>query len=169
VNEKCAAHGRRRHRSIHTAMATTFEVVIAGETAEYARQAAAAAFGEISRVEQVLSRFLEHSDVSRINRLAPGESTRIGVEAFECLELAATIHADTAGAFDATVGPLVTLWQGARARGDTPSEEALAEARARVGMDLLELDAREYRVRVKVQGVQVDLGLEYRSGVGKRR
>lgn len=84
-------------------MACTFEVWIADGTAAEAGDAANAAFVEAERIEQELSRFVVHSDVSRFNRVAPGEPLRIGIEAFECLDLALRINRETHGAFDATV------------------------------------------------------------------
>jgi hypothetical protein len=43
----------------HEAMATTFQIFVAGRPMEYARQAAAAAFLELDRLENELSRFIE--------------------------------------------------------------------------------------------------------------
>jgi len=92
----------KAHRYAHEAMDTSFEIHIADQPAEYARGAAQAAFAEIDRIEGYLSRFKESSDVSRINILAAKEPVRVGLETFECLQLAARISAETNGAFDAT-------------------------------------------------------------------
>lgn len=85
----------------HEAMATVFDLTLAGRTAAYAGQAAAAAFRELDRLEGELSRFVESSDIARANRLAPGASIRLGDDAFECLQLAAAAARATHGAFDA--------------------------------------------------------------------
>jgi thiamine biosynthesis lipoprotein len=45
-------------------------------------------FEEIHRLESLLSRFVEDSDVSQINRLSLGESVIVSQETFRCLELA---------------------------------------------------------------------------------
>lgn len=81
-------------------MATHFEIVVAGQTPDYARQAAAAAFRELDRLESELSRFVESSDIARANRLTRGESTTIGDDALECLLVAADISLATHRAFD---------------------------------------------------------------------
>jgi thiamine biosynthesis lipoprotein len=88
------------HRFGHEAMTTSFEILIAGKTRTYAGQAAAAAFAEIDRIERLFNRFDPSSEVSRINRLAAGESMMIGVETLECLSLAAELQPETRGAFD---------------------------------------------------------------------
>jgi thiamine biosynthesis lipoprotein len=84
----------------HEAMATYFEIVIAGQERDYARQAAEAAFRELDRLEETLSRFIESSDISRVNRLAHGESTAISHETLECLMIAADVSLATQRAFD---------------------------------------------------------------------
>ncbi len=89
------------HRFAHEAMTTHFEVMIAGKTNTYARQASRAAFDEIDRIERLFSRFDPSSEISRVGRLAPGERMLVGIETFECLTLAIQIQSETGGAFDA--------------------------------------------------------------------
>jgi len=69
-------------RFCHEAMATTFEVIIVYDDDRYARQAAAAAFDEVDRLEGELSRFIENSDITRINNLPANEPLRLGLDAF---------------------------------------------------------------------------------------
>ncbi len=84
----------------HEAMATTFQIFVAGRPAVYARQAAAAAFLELDRLENELSRFIESSDIARANRLAAGASMVLGEDALQCLLGAAQISALTHRTFD---------------------------------------------------------------------
>src|SRR5512133_4100006 len=95
-------------RFSHHAMATFFEVMIYGEDPIYARQAAHEAFREVDHLEQELSRFIPNSDISCINALAPSGKMLLSPEAFDCLNLALQYSAETNGAFDVTVGSLVT-------------------------------------------------------------
>jgi FAD:protein FMN transferase len=84
----------------HEAMATYFEIVIAGQEREYARQAAATAFRELDRLENTLSRYIESSDISRANRLVQGGTITIGQDTLECLLIAADVSMATKRAFD---------------------------------------------------------------------
>ena len=84
----------------HEAMATYFEIVIAGQEQDYARQAAAAAFRELDRLENTLSRYIESSDISRANRLGRDDSIRITHDTLECLLIAADVSMVTRRAFD---------------------------------------------------------------------
>jgi thiamine biosynthesis lipoprotein len=143
-------------------MATTFEVIVVHEDDRYAWQAAAAAFEEVDRLEGELSRFIENSDVSRINNLPAGESLRLGLDAFECLQLSARIHAETNGACDITGGSLLRFWRNGDGTARTPSAEELNLARQRTGTDLLLLDEADHTVRLLASPVEIDLG-----GIGK--
>ena len=149
-------------RFSHEAMATTFEVIILHEDARYAQQAARAAFDELDRLEAELSRFIENSDISRINNLAPKGSLRVGLDAFECLQISTRIYDETNGAFDITIGTLLDCWLNEDKKTRTPSQQQLNLARERTGIHFLELDEAEHTVQVPSNPVQIDLG-----GIGK--
>lgn len=149
-------------RFSHEAMATTFEIVVVHEDERYAAQAAAAAFEEVDRLEAELSRFIENSDVSRINNFFSGEPLLLGLPAFDCLEISGRMYEQTKGAFDITIGSLLKCWRNDDGSLRTPAEEELSLARKKTGTDLLRLNAAEHTVEVLAEGVQVDLG-----GIGK--
>lgn len=88
----------------HEAMATAFGITIAGRPREYARQAAAAAFRELDRLEAEFSRFIESSDIGRANRLRRDERIVIGDDTVACLLVAADVSAATGQAFDPAYG-----------------------------------------------------------------
>lgn len=84
----------------HEAMATFFELVIATDEYDYARHAARAAWQQIDRLEQELSRFVETSAISRANLLRRGQTIALNEDAFECLLIAADVSVATRRAFD---------------------------------------------------------------------
>ena len=92
------------HRFRHAAMATHFEVRCTHPNADRARQAANAAFAAVDRLEHLLSRFVENSDIARISHLSPGESTMVAFETMQCLQLARLMFTETGGAFDPSLG-----------------------------------------------------------------
>jgi FAD:protein FMN transferase len=118
-------------RLAHGAMATIFEIYCFCDDETYARQAGGAAFSLVDRLEQELSRFIENSDVSRINALAPGESARVSPWTMECLLIARMAYQETGGAFDISIG---------------------------TGFEALEWDADNFVVTARTGGVQLDLG-----------
>jgi len=150
------------HRFAHQAMATTFEVMVQYEDRAYAQQAAKAAFDEVDRIETLLSRFLETSDVTQINHLPAEKPLHVALDTLECLKISAEIHAQTGGAFDVTVGWLVDCWRDKDKRPRTPSAEELQFARDHTGMDLILLDEPTCAVALLASPMRIDLG-----GVGK--
>ncbi len=150
------------HRFAHQAMATTFEIIVQHKDKVYAQQAAGAAFQELDRIENELSRYVENSDVARLNHLPAGQPLLVGIETFECLQISAEIWADTGGAFDVTVGLLLDCWRDKDKKPRIPSPEELLFAREHTGMSLLRLDEDRYTVELEASPVRVDLG-----GVGK--
>jgi thiamine biosynthesis lipoprotein len=122
----------------HEAMATDFAIFIAGVSPDYARQAAASAFRELDRLERELSRYIESSDIARASRLACGESTVLGNDAFECLWQAAGITLATKGAFDPSYASTRSneLVEGDMVFALDPATHALTSRTTRLQLDL---------------------------------
>ena len=120
-------------RFSHNAMATVFEIFTIHEDTEYAEQAAREAFRELDRLELELSRFIENSDISRINALRKNQSAQIGLDAFECLRRCAELTRQTEGAFDIT-------------------------ARSRTRLNQLILDESDFHVTLLADSIHIDLG-----------
>jgi len=149
-------------RFSHEAMATTYEVIVVHEDEQYARQAAAAAFDEVDRLEGELSRFIENSDISGINSLPVNQPMQLGLDSFACLQISSRIHTETGGAFDITIGSLFKCWCNKDRTLREPSDEELDFARKHTSTSLLQLDEASRTVQLLAAPVQVDLG-----GVGK--
>jgi thiamine biosynthesis lipoprotein len=150
------------NRFKYNAMATIFEILICHKDARYAEQAAWAAFSELESLEKALSRYIENSDISRINAGKMNQPLKLGLNTFECLELAQQAYRETNGAFDVTIGSLFDCWIDKDRNLRYPLSEEIDAARRRTGMHLLKLDPSEHTVRVPADSVKVDLG-----GIGK--
>jgi FAD:protein FMN transferase len=92
----------------HHAMATQFQVRIAGGEKVYAAQAAQAAFAVTDTMESLLSRFRAGSEISQIAQLLTGETLRLSEPVFACLEIAQRMELATGGAFSVTAAALKT-------------------------------------------------------------
>jgi thiamine biosynthesis lipoprotein len=112
-------------------MASIFEVLCVHADAAYAEQAARAAFDLLDRLEQEQSRFIANSDISRINDLVAGESTRVSPQTMECLVIARHLYDLTDRTFDVSIGS---------------------------GWERLDLAPDAFSVRVLEGGARLDLG-----------
>ena len=151
---------RVEHTFHHEAMNTEFEVVIAQEEVDFglARYAAQMVFNEVDRLEEELSRFKPTSQIWRLGMLNAGESMHVDFAAWDCLSLAKAVYAETNGAFDITLGPLMSLWRNPDGSQRIPLPGELDASRERMGMHLFDLDAENLRVTVHTDHMLFDLG-----------
>jgi len=123
---------QQQYSFTHEAMTTTFEVIVAGQEREYARQASAAVFREVERINNLLNKYDPGSDIGQVNLARQGESVRVGIETLECVEKAVWAHKISGGLFDPTVG---------------------------TGFQWLEIDRANFSIGWKKQGSgEIDLG-----------
>lgn len=140
------------------AMATRFEIVLHGDNAPALRAAGEEALRLVAELEARLSLFRPASEIAHLNARAAREPVRVTPEVFALLQQAQKLHAESGGAFDITVAPLVRCWGFLGGDGRLPRAEEVAEARAKVGMGLVRLNPEDLTVRFARAGVMLDLG-----------
>lgn len=88
----------------HDAMNTTFSLHLCEPDETSARSMAQECFDRLDILENTLSRFIDGSDVSRINQLQAGETLYLNEACHQCLLAALDGYVQTAGLFDITLG-----------------------------------------------------------------
>ncbi|MBU3840368.1 MAG: FAD:protein FMN transferase [Candidatus Ruminococcus intestinipullorum] len=91
-----------------------------------------------SYYENLLSRTIETSDISRINH-ANGAPVQVSKETLEILEIALKYCALSDGIFDITIEPLSSLWNFGHNDGQIPSEDAIEEAKSHVDYKTIQI------------------------------
>lgn len=147
-----------RYGHARTIMGTFAEVTAVAESRGVAEQCVEAAYGRLEDVNRLMSDYDPESEISRINRLAVGETMAVSEETFTCLQAALEVSRVSGGAFDATCRPLVSLWKASAKAGRLPGEAALSEVLAGVGAEHVVLEAATRSVGRSNAGTQVDLG-----------
>jgi thiamine biosynthesis lipoprotein len=98
--------------------------------------------GRLDEINRNLSTWIEDSEISRFNRLEEaGVEFPISEDFLRVMTAAAEIFAESGGAWDGTVRPLVDLW-GFGPMGPTsskPSAERIAIAMTEIGFDKIEI------------------------------
>ena len=140
------------------AMATQFQVILDAQKDSAGPDAAMEALDTIEALEDQLSVYRPHSEVSQINAHAAERVIQVDHSLFELLSIGKRLWEQTSGAFDMTAGPLSRAWGFHQRRGEWPSDEALREALQRVGSDALQLDARRRTVSFSRSGCEINLG-----------
>ena len=108
----------------HLGMGTVMAHTVHGSNASQGLEAVQA---EAGRLERLLSRYQADSDIARINREAGVRRTIISPETNAVLAHAVRLSTLTGGAFDATIGPLVDVWD-YRHACVPPSSESIRQA-----------------------------------------
>lgn len=88
----------------HEAMHTTFSLRLSGGDDDLVAGVARECFDLLDRLEASLSRFIDGSDVFRINRMRAGETLYLSEPCHQCLLLAMQAYSLTGGLFDITLG-----------------------------------------------------------------
>jgi thiamine biosynthesis lipoprotein len=139
-------------------MGLPFRIVLYAPGQASADDAARAAFARISQLNDILSDYDTDSELSRLSRTAgEGRAVPVSADLWFCLERSRELAARTDGAFDPTVGPLVSQWRKARREQKLPRPDSLAEARAAVGWEKLRLDSGSRTATLLVPDMRLDL------------
>lgn len=150
------AAAARLHELSGRTMGTTWQVRVVSD-AEPARLRAGIQ-AQLDEVVAQMSTWEDGSDISRFNRADAGSVHGLPTAFFEVLDAALALAADTGGAYDPTVGPLVNLWgfgpDGERSA--PPDDAAIAGVMARSGWQRLALDRRT-RTVAQPGGLYLDL------------
>ena len=115
----------------------------------------------LSRLDrEIFSTYAPNSELSRLNNHAVGTPFAVSREMLDVLMLADTVFSSTSGAFDPTVGPLVSLWgfgpKMSLTELNLPGSSDVEEALSRVGFEHLLIDEASSEV-VKTRDVMIDL------------
>ena len=140
------------------AMACQFEICLCAGQYPHGAEVALEALDQVEQLEDQLSVFRPHSELSQINAAAAERAVPVEPRLFELLQLAIQVSRETGGAYDITAGPLWEAWGFARRAGAVPQKVHLDEARSLVGGHLVELDAAGRTVRFLKPGVRLNLG-----------
>lgn len=114
-------------------------------------------FNELTRIENMLSPYIESSEISRINKAKANEAITVSKECADIIKHALRVCALTDGAFDITVKPLVDLWNITDSNTKKiPDDFKIQEARAKVDYRKISIIANT--VSLANDDTQIDLG-----------
>lgn len=144
------------------AMACRFEVVFNAGEVPSDTELAIDALDVVDAVEERISIYRTGSELSQINAGAAEGWVDVSPETWHLLARAHELWRQTGGAFDLAAGALVRVWGFLQRQGRTPGDAELTRAREASGMQHVELDAANRRVRFLRPGVELNPG-----GIGK--
>ena len=153
-----AFQGAAESREFRYLMGTSVQVRAFGGDEPSRRAAIDEAFASIAEVDRLMSNYRTDSELTHVNASASFGPVVVSDPMLRILEAAQKVSADSNGAFDVTVGPLVRLWGFFDKKAHLPSAQELAAVRPLVGYRNLLIDARQHTVRFVRPGLELDLG-----------
>ena len=142
------------------AMGTTFNIGIIAPGPELSlEELQANVVRKLDDIENIASTYREASELSRFNANPSTEWIDVSHELCQMIAAALGVSAQTGGAFDITVGPLVNLWGFGPPPGDDqpPDDAEIAQALQYVGYEQLQTDCARPAMRKQAGQVYVDL------------
>jgi thiamine biosynthesis lipoprotein len=113
----------------------------------------------LERVEALMSTYRPDSELSRFNASPSTDWVPVAPEVAAVVALAVEVGQQSSARYDITIGPLVNLWSFGpdRRPARPPSDEELAQARARVGLERLAVRSTPPALRKTHADLYVDL------------
>lgn len=115
-------------------------------------------FSRLREIENLMSVNIPSSDVSRINATAGVKPVQVHDDVFIVIERAIYYAQLSGGAFDPSVGPLVSLWGIGSNNAKVPSPAEIDKVLPLINWQDIELDPQTKSVYLKNNGMALDLG-----------
>jgi len=137
-------------------MGTEVSVRLWHDDDERGRELVEEVFAEAQRIDQLMSTYIEDSQISEINRLAASHPVVASNELFNLIRRSLDISVLTLGAFDITYDSVGQYYD--FRRHQRPDEATVEAERKHINFRLVELDQATGTVRFLEQGVRINLG-----------
>jgi thiamine biosynthesis lipoprotein len=137
-------------------MGTEVSVYLWHDEEDTGQDAVNAAFKEIARIDNLMSTYIEDSEMSEINRSAAAGPVEVGEELFTLILRSLDISLLTRGAFDVTydsVGQHYDFREGRR-----PDEDTISQELPRLNYRFVEPNKVDSTIRFAEEGVRINLG-----------
>jgi thiamine biosynthesis lipoprotein len=139
-------------------MNTMVTIKIIGEREDKALAAMEEAFFRIREVEEALSAYLDRSDIALVNEAAGKEYVPVSHHTLKVLGESIGYAQLTEGAFDPSIGPLISLWGFDTGEAKVPDDKGISRTLPHVDYRKVRMDKANNRVMLAEPGMRLDLG-----------
>lgn len=136
-------------------MDTVMQVTAYGKNA---KKAVDESMEKLKEIDNRMSSQKNGSDVEKINKNAGKKYVKVNPETFYVIKTALKYGKISGGNFDITIAPLANLWGIGTNHARVPSESQIKEVMKYINYRDVLLNAKDYEVKLKKQGMAIDLG-----------
>jgi thiamine biosynthesis lipoprotein len=137
-------------------MDTLVTITVVSNSRDSAEKAIDTAFSEIEKLEKLSNFFSPDSEVSQINKNAGFSEVKVSPDILDILDKALLVSERTEGAFDVTMGPVITLYD--FYKKIKPEQIAIKKNLSLVNYRDLIIDRNKSTAYLKKKGMLIDLG-----------
>jgi thiamine biosynthesis lipoprotein len=152
----CTPQKEKIYRKSRILMDTFVTITVVSNSKDRAENAIDTAFSEIEKLEKLSNFFSSESEVSRINKNAGISGVRVSPDILDMLNKAIMVSEKTEGAFDVTIGPVITLYD--FYKKIKPEENAIKRNLSLVNYRELIIDRNRSTAFLRKTGMLIDLG-----------
>lgn len=145
-------------RRAMTLMGSQFEITLVDQDSIVANNHIDQAVAEIERIENLISEWRPHTQISEVNRNAGIKAVPVDREVFELTERALYFSKISEGAFDISIAALDKVWRFDGSMEHMPSEAEIQKSIAHVGYPYIELDSVHSTIFLKKPNMKIGFG-----------
>lgn len=141
-----------------TQMGSIFEFVLVGKDSVQAQQYFQVVTAEIERIENLLSEWRPHTQISQVNQQAGIRPVKVDREVFELTRRAIHYSQLTDGAFDISIAALDNVWVFDGSMEQLPSDATIRNSVQYVGYQYIVLDSVNSTIFLENKGMKIGFG-----------
>ena len=140
-------------------MASSFTIIFYDNDSTHASMVAKNCFSLVDSLASIFSDYIDTSELTRLSKSSgSGNYVRLSPALYDIMVKSQNAWKKSKGSFDITLGPVVRLWRQARRDRKIPSATDISDKLKLVGFDKVRLRRRDHAAKLKVPGMQLDLG-----------
>ncbi|MBD1433021.1 FAD:protein FMN transferase [Sphingobacterium sp. DN00404] len=141
-----------------TQMGSVFEFVLVENDSLQAQQYFQLVMNEIERIEDLISEWRPHTQISQVNQNAGIRPVKVNREVFELTKRAIHYAGLTEGAFDVSIAALDKIWLFDGSMEQLPPEDVIRNSVQHVGYQHIILDSINSTIFLEKEGMKIGFG-----------
>lgn len=141
-----------------TQMGSVFEFVVVEKDSAQAERYFKLVEREIERIENLISEWRPHTQISQVNQNAGIQPVQVDREVFELTRRALYYSQLTDGAFDVSIAALDKIWLFDGSMELLPADDAIRQSVQRVGYESIVLDSIRSTIFLQKKGMKIGFG-----------
>lgn len=139
-------------------MGSVFEISLVDQDSLKAKKHMDEVVAEVSRIEDLISEWRPHTQISEVNRYAGIKPVKVDREVLELTKRAIQYAQNSQGAFDISIVAMDKIWKFDGSMTVMPSEELIRNSVTKVGYQHIKIDSAASTIFLELPGMKIGFG-----------